>query len=302
MNHTLRTTSVGLGLGGAGVSLLALAPSPAATRATLDHLAAGSTSAESGLVALLGMVGWLCLLWLVSGAVLSVAGALPGAVGRLAARAARRVAPAVVRRAVEAAMGVSLVTGTLGATSAYADPPLPVHSAAPVLGDVGPFDRPVSSSSGATSEPGRAASAAPVPSASPSPAGPAAVITVAPGDGSFLIEIPSAAPQVPGERPTPAATPRGPRVAADPALVTGPVRPRDSASSAEVVVRRGDTLWGLAAARLGADAGAREIDAEWRRWYAANRAVIGADPNLILPGQRLTAPAATAAPTTRSTR
>ncbi|CAO5147575.1 LysM domain-containing protein [Frankia sp. AiPs1] len=58
----------------------------------------------------------------------------------------------------------------------------------------------------------------------------------------------------------------------------------------EVVVRRGDTLWTIAARHLGPDATKDQIAAEWPRWWAANSAVIGHDPNVILPGQRLTPP------------
>jgi nucleoid-associated protein YgaU len=57
-----------------------------------------------------------------------------------------------------------------------------------------------------------------------------------------------------------------------------------------VVVRPGDTLWSLAAARLGAAAPPRRIAVEWPRWWAANRALIGSDPDLIHPGQRLEVP------------
>jgi hypothetical protein len=58
----------------------------------------------------------------------------------------------------------------------------------------------------------------------------------------------------------------------------------------EVVVRRGDTLWDIAARALGTQATAVEIAAEWPRWYAANRDVIGADPDLIYPGTVLNPP------------
>lgn len=59
-----------------------------------------------------------------------------------------------------------------------------------------------------------------------------------------------------------------------------------------VEVRLGDTLWDIAARHLGDDATAAQIAAEWPRWHAANRAVIGSDPGLIRPGQILTPPAA----------
>lgn len=57
-----------------------------------------------------------------------------------------------------------------------------------------------------------------------------------------------------------------------------------------VVVRPGDTLWDIAARRLDPGAPASQVAAEWHRWYAANRAVIGPDPDLIHPGLRLRPP------------
>lgn len=59
-----------------------------------------------------------------------------------------------------------------------------------------------------------------------------------------------------------------------------------------VVVRPGDSLWRIAAARLGPGATAAEITAEWHRIYATNRATVGSDPDLIEPGQRLRLPKA----------
>jgi nucleoid-associated protein YgaU len=65
---------------------------------------------------------------------------------------------------------------------------------------------------------------------------------------------------------------------------------RDDDHDDTVVVRRGDTLWDITARHLGPGVGAGEIAAEWPRWYAANRAHIGADPDLIVPGTRLRPP------------
>ena len=68
--------------------------------------------------------------------------------------------------------------------------------------------------------------------------------------------------------------------------------PRPGLSSdAHVVVRRGDTLWDLARRHLGGSATDAEVAAEWPRWHAANRAVIGDDADLLRPGQRLVPPA-----------
>lgn len=58
-----------------------------------------------------------------------------------------------------------------------------------------------------------------------------------------------------------------------------------------VVVRRGDSLWTIAQRHVPPGATAAQIAAEWPRWYSANRPVVGADPNLLLPGQRLVPPA-----------
>ena len=57
-----------------------------------------------------------------------------------------------------------------------------------------------------------------------------------------------------------------------------------------LVVRPGDSLWSLAAARLGPEATPSQVDAAWRRLYAANRAVVGPDPDLLHPGRRLHVP------------
>ncbi|MDP2772311.1 MAG: LysM domain-containing protein [Nocardioides sp.] len=57
-----------------------------------------------------------------------------------------------------------------------------------------------------------------------------------------------------------------------------------------VVVAPGDSLWSLAATALGAGATDAEITAEWQRIHQLNREVVGADPDLIRPGQRLVLP------------
>jgi hypothetical protein len=69
--------------------------------------------------------------------------------------------------------------------------------------------------------------------------------------------------------------------------------PRPSAGNeapTEVVVHRGDCLWSVVARHLGATATDEQIARAWPDWYAANRGVIGSDPGLLLPGQRLLAP------------
>ena len=74
--------------------------------------------------------------------------------------------------------------------------------------------------------------------------------------------------------------------------LAGPASPAVPATteSGTYRVRRGDCLWTIAARSLGPGAGAAAIEAAWHDWYRVNRDVIGADPNLLLPGQRLTSP------------
>jgi hypothetical protein len=61
-------------------------------------------------------------------------------------------------------------------------------------------------------------------------------------------------------------------------------------AEATVDVRPGDSLWLIAARRLGRHASDAEIAAAWPRWYAANADVIGGNPSLIRPGEVLRAP------------
>lgn len=69
-----------------------------------------------------------------------------------------------------------------------------------------------------------------------------------------------------------------------PDRASGPPRRDGRAALARVVsVRPGDTLWAIAEEHLGS--GDR-----WPEIYALNRAVVGADPDLIQPAQRLRLP------------
>ncbi len=92
--------------------------------------------------------------------------------------------------------------------------------------------------------------------------------------------------------PDPRWVPEPPRVRPQPDIARVTAAPTRAPSAAEghVVVRRGDSLWVIAARHLGPGATDREVAAEWPRWFAENRAVIGPDPDLIRPGQLLRAP------------
>ena len=77
---------------------------------------------------------------------------------------------------------------------------------------------------------------------------------------------------------------------ASPPPVTAPAL-RPPGPDRPVVVAPGDCLWRIAARDLGPAATAGAVSAAWPRWYAANRAVIGPDPDLLQPGMRLVPPA-----------
>jgi hypothetical protein len=82
-------------------------------------------------------------------------------------------------------------------------------------------------------------------------------------------------------------------VASGSATLVGAERPAEHTTehaAPAIVVSPGDSLWRLAAERLDPAASDAEITATWHRLYRANRAVVGSDPDLIEPGQRLAPP------------
>jgi nucleoid-associated protein YgaU len=62
---------------------------------------------------------------------------------------------------------------------------------------------------------------------------------------------------------------------------------RRSTHETVVVVTPGDTLWAIAVRGLPPGSPDARIAVRWHAIYAANRSLIGPDPNLIVPGQRL---------------
>lgn len=77
-----------------------------------------------------------------------------------------------------------------------------------------------------------------------------------------------------------------PVLPASPPAAEPPAEPRPRI----VVVARGDCLWSIARQLLPPKASNRDVSEEAAALYAANRAVIGPDPDLIFPGTRLVAP------------
>lgn len=83
---------------------------------------------------------------------------------------------------------------------------------------------------------------------------------------------------------------RAPGTAVTPDPGRSPPRVATGRRTSTVIVSAGDTLWSIAAHDLGPDASSAEVATRWHAWYAANRAVIGPDPAVIRPGQRLVPP------------
>ncbi len=231
------------------------------------------------LVRCLSVAGWLALAWLTLAIMLEAATALPGAIGNSAHSVADYLTPKLLRKLLQAALGVSVLAGPLAASSAMAVDRSPVVATASPTTSAPPaqlsLDRPESFSSGGPTAglPSLDRASAPTPTSSITP------------------KLSSGAPPAESSLPYVAPAPPPPRNLADvgsAALLSGSAhRALDDNS---YVVRRGDALWDIAARHLGSDATAADIARAWPRWYATNRAVIGADPSVIRPGEILHQP------------
>jgi nucleoid-associated protein YgaU len=242
---------------------------------SLDAVRASGPDAPADLLVLgAAGVGAALLLWLGVGVTLAALTAIPGVIGRISAAAAERVTPVAVRRVTAAVLGATLATVAT-----------PVAHAGPSLSWQGP-----SATTSQTSQTGQTSrtslavtppapdpafgvtTPAPVADAAPDPGRPAPASVPDPGFGAGLT------------------TPRAPSPPAQRPLGPAPHTSSTRIGPATVTVVSGDSLWAIAHRHLGAHATAQQIAREWPRWYAANRAVIGLNPNLIRAGQVLTVP------------
>lgn len=243
----------------------------------------GPASASELLVALAASAGAVLGAWLWLGMVASALSRLPG-VGALAAPL-NALAPRVARSAVAFLIGATLVGGAAATAQAA-----PTSSASASV--AGAVRSPVVTLIHTSTDPSPSASPSAPPGAAPTTSGPDVSITpgVGPEAGQPSASAPADAGSSPGWRPSaptvrPGLDPRFHAPAArQPAGTDGGAQPR------QVVVVRGDTLWSIAARALGPEATPAQIAAEWPRWYAANRDVIGPNPDIIRPGEILTAP------------
>jgi hypothetical protein len=240
-------------------------------------------------LSLLGLV--IVGLWLLTLAVAVIAEILERRGLATAAAFTGKCAPAFMRRLAAALMGVQLLAVPAVAQAAPGSPDTGTGSA--VTGPaVLPAARSASGAGTGADTSGRAGS----------PYGsPLATSTRADGqDGQDGEEVPPAPPipMAPVSRASPT-SPTSEPAPVSPAWEPAPmpseggllVRPDTRrAATAEVVVAPGDSLWSIAARRLGPLATAADIAEAWPAWFDANRPVIGDDPSLLLPGQVLQAP------------
>jgi nucleoid-associated protein YgaU len=82
----------------------------------------------------------------------------------------------------------------------------------------------------------------------------------------------------------------GPPASRPPDIEPAGIKPADIEQRDIHVVSSGDTLWGIAEGSLADSASDVDIDRRWRDIWAANRAAIGPDPDLIRPGTPLHLP------------
>ena len=250
---------------GASGGWLRIAPAAFDAVPTLDVLL-GLIASLTGLA----VVAW----WLLSMGLAIVSALLAAAGARTASRRAGSFAPAFMRRLALAMLGLSLVAVPAAQADSLPDPAW--HPAAP---------GPVAASTQSSALPTPFASAHPSVSA-PSvaaPLGAAPSAAASPNAASSAI-APSAAPApVPEAGWVPVAPPTDPGH-----LVQQPLR--EPVRAGEVEVRPGDSLWTIVARHLGPGATDLDIAAAWPSWYEANAGTIGADPDLIRPGQLLVPP------------
>ncbi len=233
---------------------------------------------QSMLLATAGLIAWLLVAWVVAVLVIGLAARLPGGGGRRARRLLPRIAPAAIGRLVATAVGVSIIAGTAACaapadsgTAATTTTLAPTASVAATDGSItidwpAPTTEPVPTTTAQTPT-------APTPTAPTPPAPTTATV----------------APPVTTSTPTPAPPDPEPPAAPEPAPPpTAPAAPPEGS----VTVQPGDSLWRIAAHTLGPDATDADIDNAWRAWYFTNHEVIGDDPDVIVPGQALVAPAA----------
>ncbi|MDQ0373288.1 LysM peptidoglycan-binding domain-containing protein [Cellulomonas humilata] len=220
-----------------------------------DHV--GPWQVDSVIEIGVAVVGMLVALWLAAASLLGtvcVVVRTAGASWRAGERLVHRCAPQVVRKALVLAVGAGIGLGMATGASATALEPSPSATVAAAPTDLGWSETASTTANEAASPSTVAARSVVEPAAQPVPA-----------------------------EATPAPAPPEPLSAAG--------APASTVATVDgVVVAAGDSLWSIAARHLPPGATDAQVAAAWPRWYAVNAAAIGADPDLIRPGQVLAVP------------
>lgn len=284
--------------------------------AVLEPAVPDTAVLDTAVLAAASLLVWALLIWATGSLVLAGLARLPGWCGRLAGATLQKVTPVAMRRLLIAGVGVSLLAGTAGCggdqSASVGSGPNTI--AVPVAAAAAPM-RAATEVARAGGVPGPGTVARGVPSPAPELGSPAAgranpAGQADPANQTDRIDLdwpvlrpgsephapavdldwPTAQAQQPAAKKPTAAKATAPTATVARASVAKPAASKPAAT--EVIVRPGDTLWSLAADQLTAAGPVTDvrIDATWRAWYAINRAVIGADPDLILPGQQLAPP------------
>lgn len=231
---------------------------------------------------------WLLAAWVTVGLLVTLAGSMNHRAAPVAARLGAAMLPAVLQRLVIGAAGVSIV---LAPAQAFAATPAAAPSPSPTAtGSTATASTATGSIATASTATGSIAPAWPSDDGPPPRSTPAPPVTPSP------VVVPTR-PRPAVVAPSPPASPaRGAVQPKAPAASPAPAVPAVTPVVAEVVtVQPGDSLWLIAARRLGPGATDKQIAQSWPRWYAANRSMVGADPALLKPGTQLSAPSAPSA-------
>jgi hypothetical protein len=242
--------------------------------------APGPASPAEALTVVIAAAAAVLGAWLSVSTLAAMVAHLPGRLGDAADRWARAWAPAVSRRVAAVLVG-ALIGGALAPGTALGDGPT-------VPAPAGPAIAPGFTATSHQGERGPGfALTLPTLDAPGSPDAPDA-----PDAEPRSALDPSGRTPTPARTPAPGWTPSRPVQRSQPhaELVTGGRSSQRTA--AVVVVHRGDTLWDIARRHLGPDATDAEVASAWPQWHAANHALIGDDPDLLLPGQILRPPTA----------
>ena len=191
-----------------------------------------------------------------------------------AAEITGKFSPAFMRRLALAAVGLQLLGAPLAHGATDGGPPPSPTSGTAIAAVWAPTEQATAGASALPSEPAALTTA---------------VVGGVGGPASISV-VPATSAS--GDSLDPRWKPSAPVVDPGP-LTAHPVRSarQQPASAAPVTVVAGDSLWSIAARGLGSTP-ASDVDValEWPRWYQANKAVVGENPDVLLPGQVLRPP------------